>query len=238
MSRLFGIAKRYSFPFSYSQISYSYLNAAYSFSTQLGHFMYSSRPCSTVRSPFDANILRIIHNKIEHFSYVAPPNQPATKFSSFTVQDQPGQQWVRLKGRFDDVEDIEMEVTMFDGYGIGPIAGGGDSSVEDVRLHITLLVDISKGTDDDALEFACSAWPESLEIQRVYLLKNQKVLDRPYMGPDFRKLSIELQKTLRDFLEARGINNELSVFLHEYMMNKNRIEQLHWCEKVKSFVEE
>lgn len=53
----------------------------------------------------------------------------------------------------------------------------------------------------------------------------------------FRNLSGELRKTLREYLEARGVNDELSGFLHNYMMNKDRIELIRWLGNVKSFVE-
>lgn len=42
---------------------------------------------------------------------------------------------------------------------------------------------------------------------------------------------------MHQFLEARGVNDELSVFLHEYMMNKDRIELIRWLCGLKSFVE-
>lgn len=45
------------------------------------------------------------------------------------------------------------------------------------------------------------------------------------------------QKTVYEYLGARGVNDELSIFLHEYMMNKDRIELLRWLGTVKSFVE-
>ena len=53
----------------------------------------------------------------------------------------------------------------------------------------------------------------------------------------FRKMNRKLQKTLRHYLEVRGVNNELCVFLHQYMMNKDRIEFIRWLGNVKSFVE-
>ncbi|GKV03189.1 hypothetical protein SLEP1_g15540 [Rubroshorea leprosula] len=58
-----------------------------------------------------------------------------------------------------------------------------------------------------------------------------------YMFVVFRNLNMKLQKTLREYLEARGVNNELSVFLHEYMTNSDRIEFINWLSTVKSCVE-
>lgn len=53
----------------------------------------------------------------------------------------------------------------------------------------------------------------------------------------YRKLDAKIQKVLKEYLEARGVNNELSVFLHEYMMNKDRTELIQWFGDVKTSVE-
>lgn len=52
-----------------------------------------------------------------------------------------------------------------------------------------------------------------------------------------RRLNGNFQKLLRDYLGARGIDDELSFFLHDYIMNKDRIELLQWLRTVKSVVE-
>lgn len=90
-----------------------------------------------------------------------------------------------MRGKFGDSEDIKIEVTMFDGYESVPKTGD-DSSGEDLRLHISVLVDISKGDGSNDLEFLCSAWPDSLEIQKVYVLRRGRMPAEPYLGPDFR----------------------------------------------------
>ncbi|KAG6739231.1 hypothetical protein POTOM_056822 [Populus tomentosa] len=198
-------------------------------------FLFQSpRPYSAdnkiAKSPFEANILRIIDKEIDYQSEYAPPYQPETRFHSFTVEDRSGEQWMIMRGKYDDIEDVKLEVTMFDGYVTVPKLGD-DASGEDVRLHISFIVDVSKGDGGENLEFLCSAWPDRLEIQKVYLLRGEKMPGRPYMGPDFRKLNKELQKRLREYLEARGVNDELSFFLHDYMLNKDRIELIQWLGK-------
>jgi hypothetical protein len=50
----------------------------------------------------------------------------------------------------------------------------------------------------------------------------------------YRKLDGRLQKSLHEFLEAKGINDKLAVFLHKYMKNNDKTE-FHSC--VKSFIE-
>lgn len=52
-----------------------------------------------------------------------------------------------------------------------------------------------------------------------------------------RELDDDLQDSLYDFLETRGINDGLAAFLHQYMMYKDKTEFIHWLQRVKSFVE-
>ncbi|XVF64429.1 hypothetical protein PTKIN_Ptkin09bG0168800 [Pterospermum kingtungense] len=95
--------------------------------------------CKTQKSPFTANILRILSNEIEY----APPHEPFTSFNSFSVQDRPGEKWMTMVGKHGD-EKMKIEVTMFDGCVFVP-KPGKDSGGEDMALHVSLLVDISKG---------------------------------------------------------------------------------------------
>jgi complement component 1 Q subcomponent-binding protein len=37
-----------------------------------------------------------------------------------------------------------------------------------------VIVDISRGDGGEKLEFLCSAWPDHLEIQKVYLLGHRR----------------------------------------------------------------
>ncbi|MED6207134.1 hypothetical protein PIB30_033050 [Stylosanthes scabra] len=185
------------------------------------------------KSHFESNILRILGNEMDYLAEYTPPQQP-TRFNSFVVEERPGEQVVVMMGRFDDREDIKVEATMFDGYEHVPVQ---DSSATNVRLHLSLVVDVSKGDGGNELEFVCSAWPDCLDVEKVYILRHKQMSARPYLGPDFRSLNPKVQEKFREYLDARGINHELSAFLHHYMMNKDRIELLRWMDRLKSFVE-
>ncbi|KAI4355810.1 hypothetical protein L6164_004549 [Bauhinia variegata] len=190
------------------------------------------------KAAFEGNILRLLRNEIQCELERSPPDRPVTRFRSFTVDDRPGEQWISLKRKFGEREDIKVEVTMFDGAAPALNSGGGagGGTGEDVQLHITLIVNISKG-EDDVLEITCSAWPDTIEIKRLLIRSNNKAPAQPYDGPEFKKLDDELQDILYEFLEARGINDELAVFLHGYIKNKGKTEFIRWMETVKSFVE-
>lgn len=111
--------------------------------------------------------------------------QPATKFGPFMVNDRPGEQWIVLKSKFGD-EDIRVEVSSFDGGVPVPDSGGSKEGDEDVKLHITFIVNISKGEGGNVLEIMCSAWPDTIEIQRLFIRTSDNKLAQPYAGPEFK----------------------------------------------------
>jgi complement component 1 Q subcomponent-binding protein len=112
-------------------------------------------------------------------------SQPVTKFNSFTVEDRAGEQIITMRGKYGENENVKIEATMFDGC-IAISKPGNESSGQDFCLHLSLIVDISKGDAFNELEFVCSAWPNFLEVQKVYILSRDSLLARPYIGPDFR----------------------------------------------------
>ncbi|RZB58007.1 hypothetical protein D0Y65_046595 [Glycine soja] len=65
---------------------------------------------------------------------------------------------------------------------------------------------------------------------------NNLELNRPKIYST-RDLKAKVQEKFYEYLDVRGVNNELAVFLHEYMMNKDRIELLRWMDSLKSFME-
>lgn len=141
-----------------------------------------------------------------------------------------------MRRKFGDHEDIKIEATMFDGFG-QVSKPGDDSSGVDVHLHLSLLVDISKN-DGTELEFMCSAWPRRLEVEKVYVLNRGGMLADPYIGPNFRNLKGELKKAFVEYLKVRGIDDDLSFFLHGYVMNKDKAELINWLEKLDAFLDE
>lgn len=175
-----------------------------------------------------------MRNEIRYELERSPPDEPVSEFDSFIVDERPREQWIKLERKFGD-EDIKIEATMFDGAIPVTKSGGGVSAENESQLHITLIVNIIKG--DDVFEIICSAWPDSIEIDRFFVRHGNKIGAQPYEGPEFKVLDDEFQDSLYEFLEARGINEELAVFLHKYMKNKDKTEFLRWMGTVKSFIE-
>ncbi|KAF2716625.1 regulatory protein-like protein suaprga1 [Polychaeton citri CBS 116435] len=58
-----------------------------------------------------------------------------------------------------------------------------------------------------------------------------------YSGPPFQQLDEEVQNLIEGYLDDRGINSALALFVPEYIDVKEQKEYLNWLGKVKSFVE-
>ncbi|KZV22608.1 hypothetical protein F511_02625 [Dorcoceras hygrometricum] len=186
------------------------------------------------KATFEGKILRLIRNEVQYELDRSPPSPPIPEFDAFKVEEIPGEQWIRLTRKFGASEEIKIEVTMFDGS--LPTKKRDDDAEDDVQLHITFVVELLKEENKDVMQFVCSAWPDSIEIRKVFTHGLDQIKVHPYAGPRFKELDDELQDSLYDFLEARGINDDLAVFLHQYIMNKDKTEYIRWLEKVKSFV--
>ncbi|EPS60992.1 hypothetical protein M569_13811, partial [Genlisea aurea] len=193
----------------------------------------ATRPSSYSR-PFESNLRRILRIELQNLRDYTPPYQPDTKYERFRVEDRPGERWITLHGTSPYGEDIKIEASMFDGSMIVPRKSGDDESdeEEDIKLHISVVVDVRKPEGADFIEFVCSAWPDSLEILKVYVFPHDGLPPRPYIGPDIKRLSSELRIGFSSFLSRRGLNEGLSKFLHSYMMNKAGAELMNWLENV------
>lgn len=99
------------------------------------------------------------------------------------MDERPGEQWISLKRNFGEKEYIKIEATMFDGS--VPSSKSTSSDPEDVQLHITFIVNISK-SDGETLEIMCSAWPDTIQISKFIVRKSSKNSPNAYIGPEFQ----------------------------------------------------
>ncbi|KAJ4300787.1 Mitochondrial acidic protein mam33 [Kalmusia sp. IMI 367209] len=58
-----------------------------------------------------------------------------------------------------------------------------------------------------------------------------------YTGPPFNNLDEDLQVLLERYLEERGINTRMALFIPDYIDHKEQKEYIRWLESVKTFVE-
>ncbi|KAI8939707.1 hypothetical protein NX059_003461 [Plenodomus lindquistii] len=57
-----------------------------------------------------------------------------------------------------------------------------------------------------------------------------------YTGPPFNNLDEDLQILLEKYLEERGINTRLALFIPDYIDHKEQKEYVRWLDNVKNFV--
>jgi complement component 1 Q subcomponent-binding protein, mitochondrial len=60
---------------------------------------------------------------------------------------------------------------------------------------------------------------------------------RKYNGPPWQQLDEELQLLMERYLEERGINTALALFIPDYAELKEQKEYLSWLKNLKSFVD-
>lgn len=58
-----------------------------------------------------------------------------------------------------------------------------------------------------------------------------------YTGPPFNNLDEDLQLLLEKYLEERGINTRMALFIPDYIDHKEQKEYILWLNKLKKFVE-
>lgn len=109
---------------------------------------------------------------------------------------------------------------------------------------IRLLVTITK-PDNKAIQIAAVAADGNIEIENLTVYQKASLVDADngkdareaqglYEGPPISNLDPELQLLLERYLEERGINAELAVFLPDYVDQKEQKEYVAWLESKSS----
>ncbi|KUI58239.1 hypothetical protein VP1G_05518 [Cytospora mali] len=102
--------------------------------------------------------------------------------------------------------------------------GKGALNIEAVAQEASVIVENMYYYHDAAI--AHSASPEAVHKSRDV-----------YPGPPFGTLDEDLQLLMEQYLDERGINSTLALFVPEYMDMKEQREYLSWLNNVKGFVE-
>ncbi|XP_023518233.1 uncharacterized protein At2g39795, mitochondrial-like [Cucurbita pepo subsp. pepo] len=200
-------------------------------------FSSSKRPSS------DEALIRVIESEVKCASETDDHDrvEEVPKGFPFEIQDNPGLQTITLKRSYQD-EVISVEVHMPDLVTGRTINANDDDGDDDGgnkgnQSCIPLMVSVSK-KNGPSLEFSCSAYPDDISIESLIVKHPEHSEDQiAYEGPDFHDLDENLQKAFHKYLEIRGIKPSTTIFLHEYMINKDSKEFLLWLTKLKNFVE-
>jgi complement component 1 Q subcomponent-binding protein len=145
------------------------------------------------RSAFLDRLLRSLRSEISACrAEPAPPLPPSV--AQFTVDDRPGEQWVRLRRAFSaseggGEEEVKVDATLVDGA-VAPTRSGAvaEDGGGPPRMHISVHVVVSKPARPDlVLSFDCSAWPDEMDVERVFpVRRSAPTPEQQYMGRQFR----------------------------------------------------
>ncbi|KAI9694294.1 MAG: hypothetical protein M1820_009053 [Bogoriella megaspora] len=111
-----------------------------------------------------------------------------------------------------------------------------------------LIITISRDGRQGALSIEAIAQHGGITIDNVYYFQNSDMADAKtadvewnrrgvYAGPPFGNLDEELQVLMEKYLEERGVNAAMAVFVPEYIDYKEQREYLSWLDNIKKFVE-
>ncbi|KAI7777561.1 hypothetical protein LA080_003396 [Diaporthe eres] len=186
--------------------------------------------------------------------------------SPFEIQDTPGAQNVVLTRTYKNekitvtfsIADIaNMENEMFDeDSALGDEEGARSQENEEVddadtgnepnvtcRLNIVVEKPGKGAVNIDAI-----AQDASIIVENLYYYNDPAIAHAAspeaehkgrdiYPGPPFGTLDEDLQLMMESYLDERGINSTLAVFVPDYMDVKEQREYLAWLNNVKGFVD-
>lgn len=184
-------------------------------------------------SSFEGNLVRLLQSEIKYEIDSNPPAQIPHDNIPFIVKDKPGEQWIVLHRKYGK-ENIKVEATMLD---LGSSDSHEDLGEDDIPCKICLAVTISKDEAPKSMMIGCSGYPDEITVDRVVIMEAESSYELTYEGPGFERMNENLQKAFQEFLQERGIDDDLSNFLYEYMINKCKKEYLNWLQSLQSFVE-
>lgn len=98
-------------------------------------------------------------------------------------------------------------------------------------LRVNLVTDNGRFTINGVThlpEATINASPEEL-------LRNPP--EHLYTGPPFQQLDEEVQGFLEQYLDVRGINTALALFIPDYIDVKEQKEYLGWLQRMKEFID-
>ncbi|KIM91354.1 hypothetical protein PILCRDRAFT_810627 [Piloderma croceum F 1598] len=174
------------------------------------------------------------------------------------IEDTPNVDEVTLARKFGN-EDIRLTFSIADIQGQDEDEPFEDeeeeeneeNSVEDEPIHsygLRVAFTITKSNGPGALVIETLCQEGSFIIDALSFFKDAKVGTEIsanaewkrralYLGPQFDTLDISVQESFETYLQERGVNESLAIFIPEYAEFKEQREYIKWLESVKVFVD-
>ncbi|PHH66309.1 hypothetical protein CDD81_7902 [Ophiocordyceps australis] len=122
-----------------------------------------------------------------------------------------------------------------------------DEEPSPTPINLTIVVE-KPGKTTGALTIDAMAADGNVSVENVFFYEDAKVarIDTPesaqkrarsYPGPPFGSLDEDLQVLVERYLEERGINQAMSIFVTDFVDVKEQKEYMRWLSNVKKFID-
>lgn len=196
--------------------------------------MVSRRQSSTVSSAVSSMLLRSLKDHYLEVSKMAPPPKVGPP-AEFTI----------VKGALDSTgpvlrksyknEEISISVMRLANFAT-PDDDEDDDEINQLFVH----VEVSKPGQEKSLHLLLGLYPDALGIHSVALrpkLQDGFIIDmNKYTAPLFENLSEETRDAFHNYIEERGINENLFPFLQAWLYVKDHRNLMRWFRSVGNFI--
>jgi len=128
---------------------------------------------------------------------------------------------------------------------------GEDATSEDEPIHsygVRVAFSVTKANGPGALTIETVCQEGAFMVDAISFFNDARVGTEPsadaewkrralYLGPQFDTLDVSVQEEFEKYLQERGINESLAIFIPEYAEYKEQKEYIKWLESVKGFVD-
>ncbi|KAL1555348.1 mitochondrial acidic protein MAM33 [Salvia divinorum] len=183
----------------------------------------------------DLDLLRILESELNHeLSSMRFQNEKMGSFSDFVLEwDSPKSQDVILRKKCSSGEEVAISALL-----------GHDTFREDSRFPAEALLKIcvKKPGLSSILKFDCvasnrgGAQPD-FHIHNAHYIQSSSPNSSVYRGPLFSDLDPALQHELKEYLAARGIEENFTNNLLLYLHKKEQGQYTGWLQKLKEMMD-
>lgn len=170
---------------------------------------------------------------VEEEEYAKPADIGGGPPAPFVLSEVPDDTLLTLTRSFkDETVSVDLHVNN------QPAQEYGDENTNEegeALSTVTFNVTVSKG--DKCLVFECESDGTFVAISHLtHEPKDGQPSESFYTGPVFGELDEVLQAEFRQYLQDRGITEELGEYLRHLVYDKEQREYMQWLKKVHSFV--